>query len=84
MADNLYCLQLAHNAVHGAMAGFSSFIVGLINTWVCYVPVEVVANRRNVINTGHETRSGTHRGTSCSTTWGRGCAGSSNPASTTD
>lgn len=41
-ADNLYCLQLAHNAVHGAMAGLSSFIVGSINTRECYVPIDLV------------------------------------------
>mmetsp|Transcript_28357 Transcript_28357/g.43294 ORF Transcript_28357/g.43294 Transcript_28357/m.43294 type:complete len:536 (+) Transcript_28357:159-1766(+) len=54
-ADNLYCLQLAHNAVHGAMAGFSSFIVGSINTRECYVPIELVANKRNVIDTSHQS-----------------------------
>lgn len=54
-ADNLYCLQLAHNAVHGAMAGMSSFIVGSVNTRECYVPIELVANKRNVIDTSHQS-----------------------------
>lgn len=54
-ADNLYCLQLAHNAVHGAMTGFTSFIVGSINTRECYVPISLVANKRNVIDTGHQS-----------------------------
>eukprot|EP00571_Detonula_confervacea_P003113 CAMPEP_0172319208 /NCGR_PEP_ID=MMETSP1058-20130122/37087_1 /TAXON_ID=83371 /ORGANISM="Detonula confervacea, Strain CCMP 353" /LENGTH=543 /DNA_ID=CAMNT_0013034207 /DNA_START=142 /DNA_END=1773 /DNA_ORIENTATION=- len=54
-ADNLYCLQLAHNAVHGAMAGLSSFIVGSVNTRECYVPIELVANKRNVIDTSHQS-----------------------------
>jgi len=54
-ADNLYCLQLAHNAVHGAMAGFSSFIVGSVNTKECYVPIGLVANKRNVIDTSHQS-----------------------------
>jgi len=54
-ADNLYCLKLAHNAAHGAMAGFSSFIVGSVNTRECYVPIELVANKRNVIDTSHQS-----------------------------
>ena len=54
-ADNLYCVQLAHNAVHGAMAGLSSFIVGSVNTRVCYVPIELVANKRNVIDVSHQS-----------------------------
>ena len=41
--------------MYGAMAGFSSFIVGLINTRKCYVLIKVVANRRNVIDTGHQS-----------------------------
>jgi len=54
-ADNLYCLQLAHNAVHGAMAGLSNFIVGSVNTKECYVPISMVANKRNVIDTSHQS-----------------------------
>jgi len=53
-ADNLYCTQLAHNAVHGAMAGMSSFLVGSINTRECYIPISLVANKRNVIDTSHQ------------------------------
>ena len=30
-ADSLYCMQLGQNAVHGAMAGFTGFSVGLCN-----------------------------------------------------
>lgn len=54
-SDNLYCLQLAHNAVHGAMAGLSNFLVGSINTRECYVPIGLVANKRNVIDTRHQS-----------------------------
>jgi len=54
-ADNLYCVQLAHNAVHGAMAGLTSFIVGSVNTRECYVPIELVANKRNVIDVSHQS-----------------------------
>ncbi len=41
--------------MYGAMTGFSLFIVGSINTRECYVPIEAVANRRNVIDTGHQS-----------------------------
>ncbi|KAL7532737.1 hypothetical protein ACHAWF_004226 [Thalassiosira exigua] len=54
-SDNLYCLQLAHNAVHGSMAGLSSFLVGSVNTRECYVPIDLVANKRNVIDTSHQS-----------------------------
>lgn len=54
-ADNLYCLQLAHNAVHGAMAGMTNFLVASINTRECYVPIDLVANKRNVIDTSHQS-----------------------------
>ena len=54
-ADNLYCLQLAHNAVHGAMAGMTNFLVGAINTRECYIPIPLVADKRNVIDTRHQS-----------------------------
>jgi len=54
-ADNLFCLQLSHNAVHGAMAGLSSFIVGSINTRECYIPIELVADKRNVIDISNQS-----------------------------
>ena len=54
-ADNVYCTQLAHNAVHGAFAGFTSFVVGSVNTRECYVPTRVLVNKRNVIDTQHQS-----------------------------
>lgn len=54
-ADNVYCTQLAHNAVHGAFAGFTSFVVGSVNTRECYVPIRVLVNKRNVIDTEHQS-----------------------------
>ena len=38
-ADSLYCLQLAQNAVHGAMAGMTGFSVGLVNNVIVYLPI---------------------------------------------
>lgn len=54
-ADNVYCTQLAHNAVHGAFAGFTSFVVGSVNTRACYVPTRLVANKRNIIDTNNQS-----------------------------
>ena len=54
-SDNLYSMQLAHNAVHGAMAGFTSFLVGSMNTREVYVPIDLVANKRNIIDTNHQS-----------------------------
>jgi 6-phosphofructokinase 1 len=38
-ADSLYCMQLAQNAVHGAMAGFTGFSVGLCNNRMVWLPI---------------------------------------------
>ena len=42
--DALYCMQLGQNAVHGTMAGYTGFTVGLCNNKMCYLPIpEIVA-----------------------------------------
>jgi 6-phosphofructokinase 1 len=35
----LYCMQLAQNAVHGAMAGYTGFSVGLCNNRMVWLPI---------------------------------------------
>lgn len=37
--DTLYCMQLAQNAVHGTMAGFTGFSVGLCNNKTVLLPI---------------------------------------------
>lgn len=37
--DSLYCMLLAQNAVHGAMAGLTGFTVGLTNNRTVYLPI---------------------------------------------
>jgi 6-phosphofructokinase 1 len=54
-SDNLFCTKLAHNAVHGAMAGMTSFLVGSVNTRECYLPLDLVANKQNIIDTAHQS-----------------------------
>jgi len=42
--DSLYCMQLGQNAVHGTMAGYTGFSVGLLNNKMCLLPIpELVA-----------------------------------------
>lgn len=40
-SDNIYCTLLAHSAVHGAMAGYTGFTVGPVNSRHAYIPIEV-------------------------------------------
>lgn len=40
-SDNIYCTLLAQSAVHGAMAGFSGFTVGPVNSRHAYIPISV-------------------------------------------
>lgn len=49
-ADNVYCTELAHSAVHGAFAGFTSFMVGPINSHYALIPLRLVADRTNVVS----------------------------------
>ena len=39
-SDALLCMLLAQIAVHGAMAGFTGFSVGLVNNRVVYIPIK--------------------------------------------
>ena len=33
------CAKLAQNAVHGAMAGYTGFSVGIVRNSVCWIPI---------------------------------------------
>mmetsp|Transcript_24064 Transcript_24064/g.30080 ORF Transcript_24064/g.30080 Transcript_24064/m.30080 type:complete len:558 (-) Transcript_24064:420-2093(-) len=41
-ADSHYCMTLAQNAVHGAMAGYTGFSVGLVCNHIVYIPIPVL------------------------------------------
>lgn len=41
-SDSLYCMLLAQNAVHGAMAGYTAFTVGLCCNRVVYLPISAI------------------------------------------
>ena len=49
-SDNIYCTLLAHGAVHGAMAGFSGFIIGPVNNRQCYIPMHRVTSGNNTVS----------------------------------
>jgi len=48
-ADNILCLQLAHDSVHAAFAGFTNFMSGRVNGKSVIIPNSAAVNRRNAI-----------------------------------
>jgi len=52
-ADNILCLQLAHDAVHGAFAGYTGFLSGRVNGRGVYIPLDTAAGRRNIAPSGN-------------------------------
>lgn len=49
-ADSLYCQELAMNAVHGCMAGYTGFSTGVVNRSPVYIPIPqlVATSPRNL------------------------------------
>lgn len=47
-SDNVYCTLLAHSAIHGAMAGYSS-TVGMVHGRHAYIPFHRVTSTRNKV-----------------------------------
>jgi len=41
-ADSIYCTLLAQSAVHGAMAGYTGFSVGLCNNRMVWLPITAI------------------------------------------
>ena len=48
-ADNILCLQLAHDAVHGAFAGYTNFMTGRVNGRSVYIPLDAASGKRNTL-----------------------------------
>ena len=44
--DNIFCAQLAHNAVHAAMSGRTKMVMGLWNNTFTHVPMELLIHER--------------------------------------
>ena len=48
--DAVYCIRLAHSAVHAAMAGRTSMVVGRWHGWFVHLPISLVTSRRNTVD----------------------------------
>lgn len=48
--DAVSCMMMAQNAVHGAMAGKTNFMVGKVNSYFVYVPIELATSSRKQID----------------------------------
>ncbi|MCL4119033.1 UNVERIFIED_CONTAM: hypothetical protein GTU68_064194 [Idotea baltica] len=49
-SDSVFCSRLAYHAVHGAMAGKTRFVVGMVNGKFVYLPIPAVVNQRKKID----------------------------------
>ncbi|MEO9892250.1 ATP-dependent 6-phosphofructokinase [Aurantibacter sp.] len=49
-SDSVFCSRLAYHAVHGAMAGKTRFVVGMVNGKFVYLPIPAVVNNRKKID----------------------------------
>ncbi|MDP8245442.1 MAG: ATP-dependent 6-phosphofructokinase [Candidatus Hinthialibacter antarcticus] len=50
-SDSMYCLQLAHNAVHAAMSGRTGMLVGHWHSAFTHVPIEAAVSERKMLDT---------------------------------
>ncbi|KAK4798332.1 hypothetical protein SAY86_030658 [Trapa natans] len=48
-SDNVYCTLLAQSAVHGAMAGYTGFTVGLVNGRHTYIPFNRITEKQHKV-----------------------------------
>ncbi|KAJ0555889.1 putative 6-phosphofructokinase [Helianthus annuus] len=48
-SDNIYCTLLAQSCVHGAMAGFTGFISGLVHGRQTYIPFSRIVDHHNKV-----------------------------------
>ncbi|MEM8508876.1 MAG: ATP-dependent 6-phosphofructokinase [Bacteroidota bacterium] len=48
--DSVFCSGLAYQAVHGAMAGKTKFVVGRVNNKFVYLPISAVTSKRKKID----------------------------------
>lgn len=48
--DSVYCLRLAHNAVHAAMAGRTEMVVGRWHGRFVHIPIPLAVSQRNQVD----------------------------------
>ena len=49
-SDSIFCNRLAYQAVHGAMAGKTRFVAGMVHNRLVYLPIAAVTGRRKKID----------------------------------
>lgn len=49
-SDSVFCNRLAYHAVHGAMAGKTQFVVGVLNSQFVHLPIPQVTQKRKKID----------------------------------
>jgi 6-phosphofructokinase 1 len=49
--DSVYCIRLAHNAVHAAMSGRTEMVVGRWNGRFVHVPMAMAVRERYTVDT---------------------------------
>jgi 6-phosphofructokinase 1 len=54
-SDQMYCAVLAHSAIHGAMAGYTSFTVGPVNSRHAMIPLKDVAGQQQQVDVRDRT-----------------------------
>lgn len=59
--DQIYCMQLAQNAVHGAMAGYTAFSVGMVNDRIVSLNGAQPADCRSFMKASIRSLSGRRR-----------------------
>ena len=47
--DAVFCIMLAQNAVHGAMAGKSGILTGFWNSYFTFLPISAVVGKRKKV-----------------------------------
>lgn len=52
-----YNSQLAQNAVHGAMAGWTAYTVGTVNNRTCYIPLNEITHPEHPVNIQPDDRA---------------------------
>ncbi len=49
--DSIYCARLGYNAVHGAMAGRTEFLISMMHDYFVHIPISMATSSRNCIDT---------------------------------
>ena len=49
-SDSIFCSRLAYHAIHGAFAGKTRFVIGMINNRFVYFPIPAVVDTRKKID----------------------------------